>query len=282
MHSFKKSLHRLDGGFIVLKNNNIDFINPSLVDFLLVYLKEDYNEVVQITESLRFASQFSERLNSLVRFDENSMPKRLQDRLFEDYSCFIYESESRDFQLIQLAIVIHKYVTLHDTEETICNIIEEIEEWESLHYNYSLNSQFREFMTSVKSNDRINSLLEAKIIEITTELVTGEYDILDAITLFKSLTSSFSLDFNSINTDDINNHFDDLFTDYISQEAEWLVDYILGEDELESKLLEIEFLTDKFNEFGFDYNANLGPFERSNWDEIIRENLFKRAMEKDD
>lgn len=137
-------------------------------------------------------------------------------------------------------------------------------------------------MISVKNNDRINSLLEEKIIEITTELVTGEYDILDAIKLFKSLTSSFNLDFNSIDTYEINNHFDDLFIDYISQEADWLVDFILSEDEIESKLLEIKFLTDKFNEFGFEYNANLAPFERSNWDEIIRNNLFKRAMEKDD
>lgn len=282
MHAFKKALRRLDGGFIIIKDNKVDFINPSLVDFLLEYLREDTNEVLQIAQSVLFASQFSERLNSLIHFDENQMPNKLQKRLFEDYESFIEDKENRDFQLIQLAILIHKYVPSYDTEDIICDIIEEIEEWDSLHYNYTLNSQFRDFMESVRHNNRINSLLESKIIEITTELVVGEYDITDAIHLFGSLTSSFKLDFKRINTEEIFDHFDHLFDDYIDQEADWLVDYISDEGEVQDKLLEIKFLTDKFRDFGFEYEPNLSQLERHDWQELALFNSFKRAMEKDD
>ena len=276
MHSFKKTLSRLDDGFIICKNNNVDFINPSLVDFLLDYLKQDFNEILQITESILYASQFSERLNSLVVFDENQMPKKLQERLFADYQSFIDNDENRNFQLIQLAILMQKHLTIHDTEGILCEIIEGIEEWESLAFNYSLNSEFRDFMQSTKKNNKINLLLKEKIIEITTELVTGEDDIPDAIKLFSYLTSSFDLDFNSIDSDAIVNHFDILFEDFIYQEAEWLDSSILEADELESKLLEIKFLSDKFNEFGFDYSPDLSPFERSSWEEIILRNLLAR------
>ncbi|WNH12553.1 AAA family ATPase [Thalassobellus suaedae] len=282
IYSFKKTLKRLDGGFIIIKKDKIDFINPSLVDFLLDFLKKDFNEVLSIIESIRYAPQFSERLHSLALFDEKGMSKYLQRRLIEDYNLFINDKGTRDAQLIQMAILIHKYVICENTDVIICDIIEEIEEWESLHYNYILNSQFRLFMKSVKKNIKINSLLQEKIIEITTELVTGEYDITDAIKLFNSLTSSFEIDFNTIDTQEINYHFDELFEDYISQEAQWLVDYALDEKEVEDKLLEIKFLSDKFNDFGFKYVPNFGPFERSNWNEIILYNLYKRAMEKDD
>lgn len=282
MHSFIRALRRLDGGLIILKKNKVDFINPSLVDFLLDFLKEDYNEVLQIVDSIRYVVQFSERLDSLALFGKKGMPRGLQRRLVDDYSFFIDGKENRDSQLIQLAILIHKYVTVENTDEIICNIIEEIEEWESLHYNYTLNSQFRDFMKSVKKKNKINSLLEEKIIEITTELVTGEYDIKDAIKLFSSLTNSFDVNFNAIDTQEINRHFDDLFDDYITQEADWLVDFALDENEIDDKLLEIRFLSDGFNEFGFNYEPNLAPLQRSDWDEIIRFNLYKRAMDKDD
>lgn len=276
MHSFKKTLSRLDDGFIICKNNNVDFINPSLVDFLLDYLKQDFNEILQITESILYASQFSERLNSLVVFDKNLMPNKLQERLFTNYESFIDKDENRNFQLIQLAILMQKHLTIHDTEGILCEIIEGIEEWESLAFNYSLNSQFRGFMQSTKKNNKINLLLKEKIIEITTELVTGEDDIPDAIKLFSYLTSSFDLDFNSIDTYAINNHFDILFEDFIYQEAEWLDNTILEKHELGSKLLEIEFLSDKFNKFGFKYSPDLSPFERSSWEEIILRNLLAR------
>jgi energy-coupling factor transporter ATP-binding protein EcfA2 len=281
MFAFKKAFKRLEGGFILLKNEvNVHFINPSLIDFLVEYLKQDKEEVLKIVNSVKYVSQLTERLFSLRYDSNNSVPASLESRLLTDYQSFISSSNS-DFDLIQLALVIYKYIDNIDKEEVICEIIDSITEWEALYQDYSLNSHFKEFMLSVKDNKNINSVLQERIEEIVSELFRGQTDINEAIDLLAELIKSFDIDFNKLDTTNIISHLDDLFSENIFNETDDLKDWITDESEAYDKKQEFEDLNERLNLLGLEYKADLSEFD-IDWYEIARDNDFRRMMEKDD
>lgn len=281
MFAFQKALKRLEGGFILLKNEvNVNFINPSLIDFLVEYLKHDKEEVLKIVNSVKYVSQLTERLFSLGSVASNKMPESLEKRLLTDYQSFISNSNS-DFDLIQLALVIYKYIENIDREEVICEIIDSITEWEALHEDYSLNLHFKEFMLSVKDNENINSVLQERIEEIVSELFKGKNDINEAIDLLEELIKSFDVDFDKLDTTNITDHFDDLFSEHIANEVQWLMDWMTYEDEAQEKLNEIEKIVERINDLGLEYEADTDEFG-FDWYEVAMANEFARQMAKDD
>lgn len=281
MFAFKKAFQRLEGGFILLKNDvNVNFINPSLIDFLVKYLKQDKEEVLKIVKSVKYVSQLTERLFSLRYDSNNEIPESLEKRLLTDYQSFISDGNS-DFDLIQLALVIYKYIDNINKEDVICEIIDSITEWEALHQNYSLNSHFKEFMLAVKDNENINSVLQDRIEEIVSELFRGKNDINEAIDLLEELIKSFDVDFDKLDTTNITDHFDDLFSEHITNEVQWLLDWMTYEDEAQEKLDEIEKLVERINDLGLKYEANTEEFG-FDWYEVAMENEMARLMAKND
>lgn len=278
--AFAKAFKKLEGAFIILKDNTVNFINPSIVDFLLKYLREDKDEVLRIAESAKFASQLTERLFSIARLNEIKMSPTLQERLIDDYMSFV-TSLNRNYDLIQLAMVIHKYVEHQTKTDVICEIIEQIDDFEALHLDYSLNIHFREFMILTRSDSRISYILEQRIVEIFNDLVRGETDIEDAIELVENLAESFDVNLNFLDTSDIEEHFDYLFEERIANDIDMLKDYILDESEADDKLADIETLVERIRQLGIDYEANLSDFN-IDWYEIAMDNEFARQMAKDD
>lgn len=281
MYAFRNALKNLDGGFIIIKNSiEVHFVNPSIIDFLMSYIRKDIEEVKRIAESVKFVSQLTERLFSLGSEASNKMPESLEKRLLADYQSFISNSNT-DFDLIQLALVIYKYIENIDREEVICEIIDAITEWEALHEDYSLNLHFKEFMLSVKDNENINSVLQERIEEIVSELFRGKNDINEAIDLLEELIKSFDVDFDKLDTTNITDHFDDLFSEHIANEVQWLMDWMTYEDEAQEKLNEIEKLVERINDLGLEYEADTDEFG-FDWYEVAMANEFARQMAKDD
>jgi GTPase SAR1 family protein len=277
--AFSKSFKRLDGSLIFLKDNIVNFINPSIIDFLLQYLRKDHDEVLRIARSVKYASQLTVRLFSLARINSQNMPKDLQSRLLDDYLSFISDSNV-DYDLIQLALVIQKYIDNDEKTDVICEIINEINDFESLHSDYSLNNHFKEFLSSVKGSSKINEALEERIIEIINDLIKGEYSIETAIELLEDLINSFEIDLSFIDTSELEAHFDYLFEERIANDIDMLMDYILDESEADEKLEEIKILVIEINNLGLYYEPNLDAFNLD-WYDIAMENEFRRQMEKD-
>lgn len=281
MFAFRKALNRLEGGFLILKNEDeVHFINPSLIDFLVKYLREDKEEVLKIANSVKYVSQLTERLFSLGSLNGNKMSSNLEKRLLEDYQSFISNANG-DFDLIQLALVIYKYIDNIEKEQVVCEIIDSITEWEALHEDYSLNSHFKEFMFEVKDNENINSVLQERIEEIVSELFSGKNDINEAIDLLEELIRSFDINFNDLNTINITNHLDDLFAEHIANEVQWLFDWMTYEDEAQEKLDEVNQLVKRINELGIEYEADTEEFQ-FDWYDVAMENELHRLMGKDD
>ena len=95
MHAFQKALSRLDGGFIIIKNSNeVKFINPSLIDFLVKYLQQDKDEVFRIANSVKYVSQLTKRLFIMSNVGVVKMPESLQNKILANHESFINSSDS--------------------------------------------------------------------------------------------------------------------------------------------------------------------------------------------
>ena len=136
-------------------------------------------------------------------------------------------------------------------------------------------------MYEVRDDYNLNQILESKTSEIVNELFTGIHDLVEAIELLEELTNSFDLDLYFIDTSDIEWHLDSLFTDYIDQECEWLIEWATDEGEVHSKRLEIEKMVKKINDLGLDYKPDMNDFNIE-WYDIVMENELRRLMAKDD
>lgn len=283
MHAFKKALSRLDGGFIIIKNSNeVKFINPSLIDFLVKYLQQDKDEVLRIANSVKYVSQLTKRLFIMSNVGVVKMPESLQNKILGNYESFVNSSD-RDNNLIKLSLIIHNFIDIDEVrkEDVLYQIIEEIDDWSSLSEDYSISDYFKEFIVSFNENPKFSLIINESIEEIIYEIFRAENDLERSINLLEELTGNFNIDFDKINTENIKNHLDDLFSEHNANESQWLLDWLTDEYEATEKINEVEKLVERINNLGFEYEANMDDFN-FDWYEVACENEFARQMAKDD
>jgi len=281
--AFKKALKRLADGFIVIKDNKrkVQFINPSLTDFLMSYLRNDSDEVMRIAKSVRYTSQLTKRLFSLSSILNTKIPDVLEEKLLNNYSSFLSNNDD-DGELIQLALVIYKYIESTKAEKVVCEIISKIDDWSYLHEDYSLNIYFREFLQAIQGNNNVYQIVEEKIIDILLELIKGENEIFDAIKMLEEFLLDYNINLRYFDSRAITTHFEDLLSEYIDQEIYELKDIITDKSEADFKREEIVELTSRISKSGVRIEPDLDEFDEIEWLEIAIANEFRRQIEKDD
>ncbi len=279
MNAFQISVAKLNKGFLQLRGAKISFINPSIRDFLLHFVKSDPFEIGKMLQSVKFASQFSDTLMSMVKEKGIKFPETLKDHLLSSYGDFL-SLEDYDGDMIKLAIVIYDNISGHEKNKTIIDIIGEISNWEALYEDYSLNKQFMRFVDLSRGSGKIQSALAEQMSEIVNELVIGETDPERAVDLLEKLTDAFKIDFDSFDDRSVKQHFTQIFDEYIYDEVENLTEYILDPGEAYEKLGEIKKLNQRIIDLGMDFEIDMTEFNLD-WDEIAIDNEFKRQMEKD-
>ncbi len=130
-NAFSTSFQRLLGGFIIYEyfedNKYVKFINPSLVDFLLRFLREDKAEVFRIAESAIYPHQLTRRLFPIPRKDESAaIPQRLINRLVDDCSGFLLKE---DTDLCRMAMVMLCYNNTASIHPVVNNCLLKIKDW---------------------------------------------------------------------------------------------------------------------------------------------------------
>lgn len=282
MHAYSQCLKRLLGGFLIIKNaDEIHFINPSLIDFLLQHLRKDQDEVFRMADAVRFTKQLTTRLFSLSGSEKLKIPKSLETKLVDDYH-FIVTDETRDLDLIRLALVFYKYIKHEKRDDIICEILTEIDDWNSLYEDYSLNYYFREFIGTTQTNAKINFVIKERIVEILEDLVLGENEIDRALTALEELLAKFEINLAGFEKQKIDQHFNELLADYIEQEIDWLKDFITDESEAYDKKIEIEETITRLKEAGIAIEQNLKTFDSISWFNIAIDNQFRTALENDE
>jgi len=283
MHAFRHAYERLLGGFIYsTKEDDVRFINPSLIDFLLKYIRLDKVEVEKIASSVIDVDQLTKRLFSLT-YSENKpiMPEVLQNRLLDSYDSFL-SGENDYAELIILSLVIYKFVDSNKKENVVCEILSNIEEWDSLYEDYDLSVSFQEFMLEARGNSAINAIIGERIIEIIQEVVLSDADFDGASETLSDLIDKYEVDLSSWDTSRLDKHFGEILQEFISNEAEWLTYWIIDESEVSELHKKVEDKLDKITCLGLDVVLDLSEIDDVNWFEIIWNNEYRRLLEKDD
>jgi len=282
IHAFLNAYNRLLGGFIIDKGNQVKFINPSLIDFLLAHLKKDITEVKSIAESASFILQLTTRLYNVNSVEvKNKISKNLENNILNNYMDYV-DLKNKDLDMLRLAMLIYKYSKDDRRDQVIVKILLEIEHWYCLNEDYSLKSYFLNFLNRTRNLPSINDHLQDKLMEIFTVLIVGEHNIDLAIDLISDLALSYNMDFEYEDTDYIDSHFTSLLSDHIAEEIEWLVDHITSYDEVREKISEIEEIIDRLEKNGMKIETDIKDFNDYDWDKIALKNDYRRAMRKND
>jgi len=97
---FDEALKILESGFISIKNKTVDFVNPSVRDFLKGHLKDNELLLLIISNSMRvnFAIKVSEHIKSLKQYNESSQAESAKS--FESLIPLILSSPTK--KLVQM------------------------------------------------------------------------------------------------------------------------------------------------------------------------------------
>lgn len=276
---FRAAIEKLDKGFIIRRGRLVDFINPSLKDFLSNYLTTDSREICLMLNSVRFAQQFL-GLFLLVPSQKIVLTGEQKNDMLRNYLHYTRPGY-RDHDLIRMATVINLLIKDSTKDVSLVEIINDINDWEALYRNYELNIAFKEFIDATKNNYKVNQALIERTEEIVNDLFTGEHDLERGIELLEELTETFNIDYVDFNSSSIELHLDDLFSEYISNEVDNLKDWATDTSEVEDIRNELENWNEKIRDLGLAYDVNTSELE-CDWDEITRLNEFNRMMEKND
>ena len=279
INPFKTSIEKLDRGFLVRKNGSVDFINPSLKDFLIYHVREDHREIRLLLGSVKYINQLSELLLSMSDFQNISLPEKLKMDMMINYQNYTRPGY-KDEDLIHLATVINIQVRENIKNNYLVDIIEEINDWESLYKNYELNIAFKKFVEATESNYKVNRALIERTEVIVNDLFIGEHDLESGVELLVNLSETFNINYTDFDATKIISHLDDLFSEYISNEVENLKDWATDNNEVDEIRDNLKGMNEKITHLGLSYEIDMSELE-CEWDEITRWNELKRIMEKD-
>lgn len=279
VNAFQNSIGKLDKGFLIRRGEIVDFINPSLKDFLNNYLQHDSWELTCMLSSIKYVLQLSKPFLEMLNKKNIFLPDNLKNDFILNYSSYTRKNYE-DEDLIYLATIINNYIKGGEKDAVLVEIIESISDWEALYKNYELNMSFKEFVSATRFNERVSLTLKERTEEIVNDLFVGENDLEAAIDLLVDLTDIFELDFNDFNESRIVTHLDDLFGEHIENEIESLKEWITEVSEIDDFRDNLERLGDKISDTGLIYTIDQTELE-CDWEYIADHNNYKRLMEKD-
>jgi len=285
MHAFRSSFTRLENGFIVQEThdeNKFKFINPSLIDFLVNYLRNDRDEVIRISEATIFLKQLTTRFLRLEFTKPLAIPKRLKTKLLNDYSIYIKETTANSDRF-SLAILFYYYFNLEETEVLICQMILSVSDWIFLEER-DMRYYAASFLEKINS-DRIIKTIKEMGLNFVDNLILNE-NIESSIKLIKMFIEKFDVDLINIFQKDQNyylsQHFTNLLNDKIDGDVEDLLEYPNAGDFVTEKEIDSKMIKKTLEDFGLDIKANFSNYGTYDWDTIGRDNYFREQMAKDD
>ncbi len=291
LHPFTKTLKRLMGGFVVheyhqeYNSNYIKFINPSLVDFLIGYLRNERDEVIRIAESAFFLDQLVKRL--YVLFESNTiypLTPIIEERLLHQNSDFI-KKDSSDRDNLIVAFILYKYYHKPDKIPHIILKLKNIDDWQFMFEDEYLIYQLNEYTRTVNESEIIDFII-SKSKEIFVPILF-QLDELDEFDKFLSLLESkFKIEINeivnSVALDSLHDHITSVFNDKVIEVVDWLRDVTYDEYFVEETHRELIERRKIYETYGFKIESDFSPFFELDWEEIGNENYLREHLSKDD
>jgi hypothetical protein len=279
---FTKLLRRLQGGFLRITDNDtfgsVQFINPSLTDFLVEYLKDDEREMDQMLISICHTNQLSQIV--LTSYEIKALPHQLLQDLMQNYNEFVDESDP-DRSLIIIALTVFRHGKSNKIDGFILKILSEINDWGEAHLDYLLSTQLASMLKSTSLSIQLKEFLSRKMLEILPVIVLAEDDIYAAVDLLEEFDTYYDLNYSDFHSTEIDLHLTSIINDYIQDEIETLKDFLVDVSEVDEKLVEIEEIISRVEGLGFEFDPDLDGFRTNDWHEIMLSNQYRSAMEND-
>lgn len=229
---FKNYLKELENSFIKInvtdKNNHyIDFLNPSIKDFLLSFVRDDKDLVFLLIKSCLYFDQFIYTIRYLsVNFmDDEDIKNLIGSKILSDFKTFsnpqkIYSNQKETATNISAIQKIHSLkFYLNTSENKILNqfIINEFKKIELKNLSFSLEKNYIEFYIDYEKELGIDFI---DVIQLVVDNISW-YDSVKNLSLLRDVDK-------------------DIFDNYIKDNRE-----LLDEKIKDSVLREIEFLEDE-------------------------------------
>jgi DNA polymerase III delta prime subunit len=290
-NTFRNSFKKLLGSFVTLKRYyegyRVDFINPSMEDFLNFYLKNEEAEKLRMINSAHFLEQVYQRFRlsggdfltvtpgELFRRRINSMASENIGNLTKDpesylalYKAFLHYMFFRDLQ----------------AEQSTLQFLEKVN-WESVegvnHYHLFSFLQFASKSAKLKSSitTNFNAIILAQF------RLWASSENFDSI---KYLFDDYGQDYNSFisvpeNQAIIKGHIDFFFEDEIFNEIEDLHEHAIDIQEVaDAREQLLEEIGSIYCIMKIDKPVDLQHFDEPKWESICATNKFKIEMQRDD
>lgn len=268
VNAFRKSLRRLIGSFLSSRldfkreSHEISFLNYSLEDFLIMYLKEDSSEVVRIANSARYIVQLTERI---YRFEDGLSDKRqvpsayLTERIIKKPTAFCGTDDYYDFLRIGLLVVC--YFDDAWSRELALRVWSNIVDWKDID-PVSYEAYYLREVIAVLGDDEFINVIRVLGAKVAIPLVYGAGSLSDVRDLIKLFRDRYKIDITSLfRNENAHLNWSDLFFTLFDVECSLLTDELPLDEFDHSKVDEIiRTLTDMRDEvrnWGVDADLNL-------------------------
>lgn len=275
--AFTNSLKKLNEGFIIIKDGGkkVQFINPSFIDFLLNFLRNEPDEIIIILKSIYNIKQLTTRLFNYSTSFYKEIPQFLKSRILTEYHSLVSETD-KDIDLFQIALVLYKYIDFKESETVICKILDEIEDWGFLNKNLNLNIYFINFLEKTKHTKIYTKLNYGSIINI---LLNSIYNINDAINLLKNLDRGNDVKTMKKYDFEIKTKLEHILENTVDDRIDFLKYNILTLEQLYQEKNIIKDYINTINELGIEINDDcMLEFDYYEWYQYIDDHKIDNEL----
>ncbi|GAB3783803.1 hypothetical protein GCM10028818_42280 [Spirosoma horti] len=282
--AFKKSLNRIEEGFVKKDtDDNFEFINHSLTDFLIGILHNNKDEVNRIVESAFYLKQLYERIFSIYNFS-NKIPDSLKHKLLTNYKSFIKNS-TENIDKINLIFFIDTYTLESENEDVILHLLGSVDNWNIFGNEYMFEEYFIIFLKTAKSK-KIKQFIKSHLFLFLKYLITSIGSFEDFDKLFALLKYRFCLDIkhiiSEINSNEVTHKISSLLQDKFDFEMETLIDNITNVDIVDEKMRAFMNAREKLRSYNLFVEVDYSQYNDYNWQELADSNYFDEQISKDD
>lgn len=198
---FKNYLKELENSFIKInvtdKNNHyVDFLNPSIKDFLLSFVRDDKDLVLLLIKSCLYFDQFIYTIRYLaVNFiEDNDVINLINSKILADFNTFsnhqkIHQNQRETSIVVSSLLKIHNLkFYLEKTKDKTLNqfIIDEFKRVSLLHLNFNQEKKYIEFYIDYEKELGLELV---DIIELVVKNISW-YDNVKNLTFLRSVNEA--------------------------------------------------------------------------------------------
>jgi energy-coupling factor transporter ATP-binding protein EcfA2 len=291
MSAFKSSFRRLEGGFIIEYLDYpgwYQFINPSLTDFLVKNLQKNRDEVHRISESCCFISQLTSRMFPVNNIDQQLLKgllsSQLKKKLLLDNGFFIKE-ESKDQDKLLLAILLHKYIDLSESEHAIIKLLSTINCGDFITEDPKIGFYLQYFLEAIESvtvREKVKDLASV----LFPPLLYIENDLDNLMGIMRFCSNKYTVDLSNILHANQMYNFSEKLTELLNERIEDDIEELLSssmpQNLVNAKERKTQDIIDYCLELNIPTHATMHDYSRYDWQEVGMDNYFNGQMAMDD